>query len=323
MLDTPASTNAQASRAVLLDVTRSGDGLVAVGERGLVLTSPDNGLSWQQAHVPVSVALTRVRFVDARNGWAVGHSGVVLRTADGGANWSRQLDGLAAAQLEARSAAQTGDERRQRNAQRLVEEGADKPWLDLLFTDAHHGWLVGAYGLLFSTDDGGASWQSRMGDIDNPAGLHLYALGQSGNELYIAGEQGALFKADADGRFQRMQTPYEGSFFCLTLSDNGDVLAYGLRGNVWRRSAAGGEWQPVTLGNEVTVTAGMRAADGKWLLADEAGRLSVSDDNGVSFQPLAVNAVGYVAGLAQASDGALISAGARGVQRVEAREARP
>lgn len=323
LLDTPAADNGQSSHAVLLDVTRAGDSLVAVGERGLVLTSSDNGRGWQQVKVPVSVALTRVRFADAHNGWAVGHSGAVLYSADGGATWNRQLDGLVAAQQEAQVAALSTDERRKRNAQRLISEGADKPWLDLLFTDARHGWLVGAYGLLFSTDDGGVTWQSRMGDIDNSGGLHLYAIRKLGNELYIAGEQGALFQAEADGHFRRMQTPYQGSFFGLALCDNGDVLAYGLRGNVWRRSNKEGDWQRIALGNEVTITADLHSADGRLLLADEAGRLSASSDHGQSFQPLAINAAGYVAGLAQAADGALIIAGGRGVQRIEASEVRP
>jgi photosystem II stability/assembly factor-like uncharacterized protein len=323
LLDSPAADNPQASRAVLLDVTRAGDRLVAVGERGLVLTSSDNGRAWQQAKVPVSVALTRVRFADTRQGWAVGHSGVVVHSADGGATWSRQLDGLTAAQLEVQAAASTSDERRRNNAQRLMSEGADKPWLDLLFVDARSGWLVGAYGLLFSTEDGGLTWKSRMGDIDNPGGLHLYAIRKFGDELYIAGEQGALFQSGADGRFHRVQTPYQGSFFGLSVSDEGSLLAYGLRGNAWRRSVTTGDWQEISLDNEVTLTADLRTADGGLLLADEAGRLSLSRDDGVTFKPLTVNAKGYVAGLAQAADGALIAAGGRGVHRIEAQEVRP
>lgn len=323
LLDSPAPDNPQASRAVLLDVTRAGERLVAVGERGLVLTSADNGRAWQQAHVPVSVALTRVQFVDAQQGWAVGHSGVVVHSADSGLSWTRQLDGLAAAKIEVQAAATTSDERRRNNAARLVSEGADKPWLDLLFVDARHGWLVGAYGLFFATDDGGLTWTSRMGDIDNPGGLHLYAIRKLGDQLYIAGEQGAFFKSGSDGRFQRVHTPYQGSFFGLAVTAEGNLLAYGLRGNAWRHTTADGAWQQTALGNEVTLTADMRTTEGGLLLADEAGHLSLSRDDGITFTPLGVDAKGYVAGLAQAADGALITAGARGVQRVEAQEVRP
>ena len=69
---------------------RSRDGLVvAVGERGHVLVSGDEGRSWRQADVPSRALLTGVFMHDARLGWAVGHDEVVLRTRDGGLTWER------------------------------------------------------------------------------------------------------------------------------------------------------------------------------------------------------------------------------------------
>jgi photosystem II stability/assembly factor-like uncharacterized protein len=54
----------RAAASLQLSVTRAGKRLVSVGERGLVLLSDDDGRSWRQARqVPVSVALTQVRFV--------------------------------------------------------------------------------------------------------------------------------------------------------------------------------------------------------------------------------------------------------------------
>ena len=84
----PAVKSPRATGSVLLDVTRAGQRLVAVGERGHVLYSDDNGQNWQQGAVPVSVTLTAVHFPGAQKGWAVGHDGVVLHSQDGGENWS-------------------------------------------------------------------------------------------------------------------------------------------------------------------------------------------------------------------------------------------
>ncbi|MEX5503709.1 YCF48-related protein, partial [Pseudomonas putida] len=101
VLAQPALRGPQALRAVLQDVARAGTRLVSVGERGVVLLSDDNGASWRQAKaVPVSVTLTAVQFVDARNGWTVGHAGVVLHSEDGGEHWTLQLDGKRAGALE-------------------------------------------------------------------------------------------------------------------------------------------------------------------------------------------------------------------------------
>ena len=83
----PAITSAKASQAMLLSVTQAGARLVAVGEHGIIVYSDNQGKSWTQAAVPVSVTLTAVFFPDPQVGWAVGHDGVVLRSQDGGKTW--------------------------------------------------------------------------------------------------------------------------------------------------------------------------------------------------------------------------------------------
>lgn len=92
-LETPATRTDQAASYLLLDLDEAGNRLVAVGARGHVIYSDDQGESWIQANVPVSTALTAVDFVDEKRGWAVGHGGVVLHSSDGGENWKRQFDG--------------------------------------------------------------------------------------------------------------------------------------------------------------------------------------------------------------------------------------
>ena len=103
-LTTPAMQIVASSRAVFIDLARAADRLIAVGERGLIVLSDDNGQSWRQVPVPVSVSLSAVYFVDAQRGWAVGHAGTVLATIDGGEHWAVQLNGLQAAQIELQAA---------------------------------------------------------------------------------------------------------------------------------------------------------------------------------------------------------------------------
>jgi len=98
-----------------------------------------------------------------RQGWMAGHSGVVMHTADGGESWTTQTDGVAlakAALTQAQSLPDNaaGRERSIKQAQRLVDEGADKPLLSICFADAQRGMAVGAYGLAATTDDGGKTW---------------------------------------------------------------------------------------------------------------------------------------------------------------------
>ncbi len=53
-LEVPAFASAKAARSMLLGVAQAGPRLVAVGERGIIVYSDDQGQSWTQASVPVS-----------------------------------------------------------------------------------------------------------------------------------------------------------------------------------------------------------------------------------------------------------------------------
>jgi len=51
-------------RLLVVDAARAGNRLVAVGDRGYIVTSDDNGATWKRAKVPASPLLTSVRFID-------------------------------------------------------------------------------------------------------------------------------------------------------------------------------------------------------------------------------------------------------------------
>ena len=320
-LQKSAALSSRAQAGVLLSVARAGDRIVAVGERGTIVLSDDQGQTWRQASAPVSVTLSRVSFVDAEHGWAVGHGQVVLASQDGGQTWTRQLDGLQAAKLEmaaVQADPQASDEHR-KQAQRLLDQGADKPFLDVRFFDRQNGLVVGAYGAIFATRDGGKTWRSRRADVPNPSGRHLNHLLVLGKALYLAGEQGTLFQAEGpDQPFKAVQTPYAGTFFGVIASRQGDLLAYGLRGNVWRSAAGSGTWEKVATPAPVTLTGGTLLADGRMVLVDEAGKLLVSRDSGQSFATVSLKQTASFTDVVQTRDGSLVLSSARGAMHVPA-----
>jgi photosystem II stability/assembly factor-like uncharacterized protein len=317
-LERPARATPRAANSVLLGLTRAGTRLVAVGERGVILLSDDDGKSWRQAKVPVSVALTNVHFATAMKGWASGHSGIVLHSSDGGETWSRQLDGMRAAQLVLDEARAGGAQPpRLSYAQRLVAEGADKPLLDVHFRDPDNGLAVGAYGLILATRNGGTTWESLQERIDNPKGKHLYGIHDSGGELYIAGEQGALYRRAAGGdSFAEVKTPYPGTFFGAISAASGELLVYGLRGNAFWTTDGGLHWQKSQTATPATLTAGRRLEDGSLILLDESGQLLRSVDGGRRFAQVPVSQPFPFTAVAQAADGSLVLAGQRGIRRI-------
>jgi len=314
VLTSPAILSAKAGGAVMLALAQAGARLVAVGERGIVLLSDDNGKSWRQAPTPVQVSLVAVQFVTPQLGWAVGHLGVVLHTDDGGQSWRKQFDGVQAADTLARAAATPVEASA---AAQLQADGPDKPFLDLYFADASNGYIVGAYNLLFRTSDGGRSWQPWQQHVANPKSLHLYGMRAAGGALYLAGEQGTLFRSlDGGASFETLASPYKGSYFGLVTAPGGELVVYGLRGSAWWSGDQGRSWTQVQTGVQQAITAGIALADGSLALLSQGGDVMLSRDQGRTFTRQPQSRPLPAAALAQAADGALVVAGLRGVTRL-------
>lgn len=322
VLQSPAMQIVNPQRAVYTALARAGERLVAVGERGLILLSDDNGQHWRQVAVPVSVGLTAVAFADARSGWVTGHSGVVMATRDGGESWSLQLDGERAAQVELddarRAALQAPDDdtaaARLETAERIAGETADKPFLAVAASDGRNVLVVGAYGLALRSDDGGASWHSLMGRIDNPDGLHLYAVARQGEAWVLAGEQGYLARSANGEDFHQLPSPYHGSLFTLATRADGALLIGGLKGNVFVLPAAAQEAEPLPTLAPVSFSDAITLGDGRVLLSNQSGGLFASSADGLA--PAFTAQRRPVAALVQAADGSLVFAGFTGLSRV-------
>jgi photosystem II stability/assembly factor-like uncharacterized protein len=291
VLDTPTAKSTLAARGLLVGLASAGPRLVAVGQRGHVLTSDDGGKTWQQADVPASSDLVAVHFPDPKNGWAVGHDGVILHSADGGRSWQRQRDGRVDG-----------------------EKGAENPWLDVWFADARNGWVVGAFGAMLRTGDGGATWQPLAHPLDNPKSLHLYAVRGVGADVYVVGEQGLAFKLDRDAdRFAALELPYKGTLFGVVGHERA-VVVHGLRGNALRSSDGGRTWAAVPTGLQVGLTASAIDSRGRIVLASQAGHVLLSADDGASFTAARIERPLPAAAVVAAASGTLVVAGPRGVQ---------
>jgi photosystem II stability/assembly factor-like uncharacterized protein len=303
-----------ASNSPLSGMARAGERVIAVGQRGHILFSDDAGKHWQQAAVPVSADLTAVSFPNASQGWAVGNDGVVLHTSDAGVTWNKQLDGrqigtLLVKHYTALASAEPGNEQWPllvAEGQRLAEQGADKPLLDVWFANDQVGYVVGVFNLILRTDDGGQSWTPFQDRTDNPQGLHLNAIASTGDGLYIAGEQGLLLKWDNQTqRFATVPTPYQGSFFGVLGKPGGNVL---------RSNDGGQNWTALDSGLHVSITAGLVDARGNYRLFTQGGQMLVSQGTGAQLHLVQQPARTPVAGATQAADGALVVAGSRGAQ---------
>lgn len=321
-LDLPAIKSDLAAHRLLNGIAQAGTRIVAVGQRGHIVYSDDQGKSWVQATVPVSSDLTAVHFPTPKMGWAVGHDGVVLASKDGGASWVKQLDGRALGKLLGDYYAQpspdillSGDKlaRLQGDAQRIADDGPDKPFLSVWFENENEGYVAGVFNLIFRTRDGGASWTPFLDRTENPGGLHLLALGSIGGDLYAAGEQGLVLKLDrAHQVFRALDTGYKGSFFGVTGHER-TVIVYGLRGNAFRSQDAGVTWQKIETGVAATLTGATRLADGRIVLVSQGGQVLLPNTDGSAYAPVAGLRVAGAAGVVSPVAGMLVIAGVKGI----------
>ncbi|XOV77934.1 MAG: WD40/YVTN/BNR-like repeat-containing protein [Aestuariibacter sp.] len=258
-----------ATKSLLVDIVAENDRLIAVGERGHLLISNDAGDSWEQKSIPTVSMLTAVVSL-GDNIWAVGHDSVIVSSDDGGDTWSRQ--------------------------QYLPE--IQRPLLDVLFFDQSHGVAIGAYGAFFRTQDGGESWareyhvslldpydQEYLEELKEEdeafyqqelAAImpHLNRITQEGEQLFLAGESGLLAYSDDKGlSWQRLEPGYMGSFFDITLLDNGGILAAGLRGNLYESDASFENWQNVKTGTTATFNSIVKLNNQKYLMVGNNGTL--------------------------------------------------
>jgi photosystem II stability/assembly factor-like uncharacterized protein len=323
-LEVPAAQSALAARSLIQGLARAGDRVVAVGQRGHILYSDDQGLSWQQALVPLSSDLLAVHFPSATQGWAVGHDGVVLHTTDAGRSWQIQLTGqgiatlLRAAYTPARVAAlglsAAEANALQADAERLAAQGAENPLLAVWFADERTGFAVGAFNLIFKTADGGKTWEPWFHRTVNPQRLHFYAIAAGPQGLLLAGEQGVMLRLDdKTQRFLPYDTGYRGSFFGLQ-AVGASTYAFGLRGHLYRVGPGVG-WTRVDSGLADGLVAAAACPAGGWLLASQSGRVVVN--LGEANRPAQQLSPGVpVSAVLCLADGQPLIAGAAGLRKV-------
>lgn len=320
-LDLPSRATRLASSTQLSAIAPAGNRLVAVGVRGLIITSDDAGETWTQRQAPVSSDLTAVHFPTEAHGWVVGQDGVVLHSQDHGTTWIRQFDGrMAAKQLvdHFKQLAQKSDASAARLLQEMqlnYENGPEQALLDVWFEDSKHGYICGSFGTLLSTTDGGKTWVSQIERVDYDNLLHFNAVRMAGGNIYIASEKGIVFRLDRDRkRFVPVETGYNGSFFGL-VAEGSNVIAAGLRGNAYRSQDGGKTWEKLDTGVISTLT-GAAAVGGRIMLVSQSGNLLVSEDGGRQFKTFRAPRPTLLTGVASTTPGTAVVVGLTGVQKI-------
>ena len=212
----------------------------AVGGNGALVSTADGGRNWKVRARPTEDTLRDVFFNDALNGWLVCERSVyalaraeearsyLLRTTDGGETWSRV-------------AVTAGD--------------AGVLLARVVFATPERGWAFGEMGALYSTRDGGATWQRRRAPTQRfLSGAHFLDASRG----WLVGAAGTVLRtADGGETWRAISSPALSATARLNavwFADPARGWAVGQRGRIVATGDGGNSWRPQASGTEADLT---------------------------------------------------------------------
>ena len=316
------------------DVAHATGGVfVAVGYQGRVLRSEDYGNTWQEIQPwPADWSLTQVDFV-GDIGWAVGHRGIVIHSRDGGKTWTSQqsntektlfavsfidnLHGWASGDESTWLSTNNGGETWEAHRIEVSQVGLsgdtslavpDIIYYSVKFINQNEGWLVGEYGNIRHTTDGGQTWDSQHESlldelVERGGTKDVMTLGaffrvhfSDDQHGIVVGAGGAVAVTDNGGQKWRWVSR-EGSkadvpplhmYTVAAPGNDGKLVMVGTNGTILTSENGGMDWKPAqTPGGVFTWINGLAFADGgKGVLVGGKGVILVTNDSGQSWKTL-------------------------------------
>lgn len=311
----------------------SGNVFVTVGYDGRILRSEDNGQNWQEITPrPTEFSLTQVAFVgDA--GWAVGHNGAIIHSRDGGKTWTAQqsntdktlfsvsfvdnLHGWACGDestwLSTTNGGETWEVHRIEVSQVGLSEETSLAVPDIIyysinFQDQNEGWMVGEYGTIRHTSDGGKTWDAQHESlldalVEKGGSKDVMTMGAFFRVNFIdkehglaVGAGGAVAETDNSGKTWRWiaregdkaDVPGLHLYNVVAPSRNGKLVLVGTNGTILTSDNAGKDWKTATApGGVFTWINGIAFGEGgKGVLVGGKGLILLTDDAGQSWRTL-------------------------------------
>jgi photosystem II stability/assembly factor-like uncharacterized protein len=197
------------------------------------MRSRDKGQTWEKLDTGVKRDLLSVDFATPQVGVAVGDFGTMVRTEDGGQTWS--------------TVALPTDLVLPEDVAEIVQPG-DVLLYDIDFVTPERGWMVGEFGVIFTTSDGGKTWTAQKSPVETTLFGVQFTDTNTGFATGI--EQVLLHTTDGGATWEKVRVPGRKGFV-LGLYDvavQGKVgWVIGDSGMLLRTTDAGNTWERVDL----------------------------------------------------------------------------
>jgi photosystem II stability/assembly factor-like uncharacterized protein len=197
------------------------------GKEGIVYATTNGGDTWTQLQTGSSRHIFAIEFPTRERGHAVGDFGTMVHTEDGGKTWtvSRIPESVALPE----SALDTG-----------VEPG-DVNLYGMSFGDPDHVWVVGEFGTIVASADGGRTWQQQRTPVESTLFGVRFVDARRG---FAVGIDSVILATDDGGAtWQTVPPPVVGrSYYDIALRGTAGWIV-GDSGTVLKTADGGGTWK--------------------------------------------------------------------------------
>ncbi len=238
-----------------------------VGELGRIFRTTDGGDTWERQDAGTKRPFLAVACLDPRTAWIAGKEGIVYGTTDGGATWTaaktgstRHVFSLQFASRERGHGAgdfgtmiHTEDGGRTWTTMQVPPEiqlpesafdtGVDPGDINLYamsYGDADHLWVVGEFGTIMASNDGGRTFHQQHAPVETTLSGVYFLDAQHG---WAVGIDAVILHTDDGGATWRPQAPpiAQRSFYDVTVRGQQGWIV-GSSGTILRSADGGASW---------------------------------------------------------------------------------
>lgn len=265
-----------------ISFNRKGQGAV-VGRSGAIFTTQDQGKTWQKGVVTLGEekpSLFSVSVLDDGVIVAVGEFGAIARSADQGKTWTRSTFSVEVDAKAAKAADASCHESTSGSASDNADQVQEARLTDVAFLDATQGLVVGEFGLLLRTEDGGRTFKRQLSCTD----MMLYSVATAvGDRSLAVGAAGTVIESSDGGRTWARRSSGTPEHLFGAFETDKRAIVIGAAGTALVREGAG-NFKPVETGVHGWLTAVALDSKGEGVVVGGRGYVRRTDNGGNTLQ---------------------------------------
>ena len=267
----------------------------AVGNYGACIKTTDGGETWQHIQLPINSNLSSVHFINDDIGFIGSWDGELLKTTDGGKNWSvNNIDEYADIYvyfinqnygwlLSSTSPTSTYKVYKTTDGGNSWQSNFITPrsMHDIYFLDTSKGFLVGGFGEIYMSTNGGVDWKL----INSPTSEFLYKVKfKNPLEGFILGRFGTLLHTTDGGYNWTNKSIGQNTWWDIDFIDENKGIIVGNRFRILVTFDGGNSWLEKTFSSVWALTACNYLDETKCIVFGEKGNIYKSSDSGNNWE---------------------------------------